>query len=322
MTDPHRLRVGAYQGAPVFLDRRGTTETVLNAIDAARDAGVSVLGFGETFLPGYPFWLSSTGGARFNDPAQKEAFAAYLDAAVTADGPELSEISARARDRGVYVVLGAAERGQGVATGSTYATLFSIHPQRGIVSAHRKLVPTYEERLVWAHGDGQGLRAHDFAGTRVSALNCWENWMPQARHAMYADGTRLHVASWPGSVQLTRDVTRMVAMEGRVFVLSAGAYLAREDIPSGFPLVDAIPAELEVFQDGGSCVAGPDGAWILEPKTGRLGLVTAEIDLGRVDRERQNFDPTGHYSRPDIFQVSVDRRRRRAANFTDDPGEA
>jgi nitrilase len=314
-----QLRVAIAQDAPVLLDAAATTARVLDYLEQAHATGAGLLAFGETFLPGYPFWVSSTGGARFEDPEQKRAFAAYLEAAVRLDGPELAQVTARARELGVYVVLGIAERGPGPGSGSIYASVVSIHPERGLLPAHRKLVPTFEERLVWAPGDGHGLRAHTLGDTRVGALNCWENWMPQARHAMYADGAEVHVAIWPGAVRLTRDITRFVAREGRVFCVSASGLLHRDDVPDDFVLRAALPDQ-EWFYDGGSAIAGPDGEWVMAPVVHERGLLCADLDLHRVAEERQNFDPTGHYARPDVFAVRVDRTRRRAVAFTDDAG--
>ncbi len=153
---------------------------------AAQD--VELVAFPETFPSGHPFWLELTGGARFDDPAQKRAYAAYLEAAVAIDGSELRQIAEAARDLGVFVYLGTTERATGSARGTVFCTLVAIDAQAGVVSTHRKLIPTYEERLVWGTGDGHGLLVHQYAGTRVGGLNCWENWMPQARHALYAQG--------------------------------------------------------------------------------------------------------------------------------------
>lgn len=310
------MRVACVQDAPVFLDREATTARVIDWIGRAAAAGARLVAFGEAFLPGYPFWLSLTDGARFDDPGQKEAYRAYRDAAVRSDGPELAAIAAAAAQHGIFVVLGVVERGIAPGSGSLYCTALCIDPARGVVGHHRKLVPTYEERLVWAPGDGHGLRAHDLDGARIGVLNCWENWMPQARHAMYADGVDVHVALWPGAVRNTIDITRFVALEGRVFVLSASAVLEPGDIPAGFPLRDRLPSTAR-FQDGGTAIAGPDGQWLVAPLANERTLVVADLDLAAVARERQSFDPTGHYSRADVFAVAVDRRRRAAARFDD-----
>ena len=307
------MRVACVQDAPVFLDRAATTARALDWIGRAAAQGARLVVFGEAYLPGYPFWLSITDGARFDDPRQKEAYGAYFDAAVALDGPELAAIADAAAEHEIFVVLGVVERG---GRGSLFCTAVSIDPAIGIVGAHRKLVPTYEERLVWGPGDGHGLRAHAFDGARIGVLNCWENWMPQARHALYAAGVDVHVALWPGSVRNTVDVTRFVALEGRVFVVSASSVLAASDVPDGFPLADRLPRDV-LFHDGGTAIARPDGQWLVAPVAGERVLVTADLDLSAVARERQSFDPTGHYGRPDVFRVEVLRERREAARFND-----
>jgi len=312
------VRVAAAQAHPVWLDPAATTDKVVTWLEQAAAQGVELVAFPETFLSGYPFWVELTGGANFNDARQKRAYAAYLEAAVELDGPELRRIREAAGDLGVFVYLGTTERDVACGRGTVFCTLVAIDPAAGIVSAHRKLMPTHEERLVWGSGDGHGLQVHRFAGTRVSGLNCWENWMPQARHALYAQGSELHVSVWPGNPRNTADIARFIALEGRVYSLAANGLLSLSDVPSDFPLHDEL-AELGVehYCRGGSAIAAPDGSWLVEPVVAEERLIVADLDLRRVAEERQNFDPTGHYSRPDVFAVQVDRRRRSAVAFQD-----
>ena len=296
-------------------------ERVIEWIGRAAEEGADLLAFGETHLGGYPFWMAMTDGARWDDPGQKRAYAYYLEAAVELDGPQLRRITEAAAEHRVFTYLGIAERRAGTARGSVYATLVAIDPELGIVSAHRKVQPTYDERLAWAAGDGNGLRVHTFTGregetARVGGLNCWENWLPQARLAMYAGGEDIHVSVWPGSVRNTIDIARFIALEGRVFSLAAGTLISRADVADDFPLA----AELDAgdWNDGGSAIAAPDGSWLMEPAADER-LVLAEVDLARVREERQNFDPTGHYARPDLFELRVDRRRLSVADLSEDP---
>jgi len=313
------MRIAAAQGHPAWLDAGATTKKIIAFLEDASAESVELLAFPETFLGGYPFWVEKTDGARFNHALQKAAYGYYLDAAVEIDGPEIAEITEIVRDLGIFTYLGVAERGDGPARGTIFCTLLAIDPERGVVSRHRKLVPTYEERLVWGHGDGHGLRVHDVGICKVGGLNCWENWMPQARHALYSGGEDIHVSVWPGASRLTRDITRFIALEGRVYSLAACALLSLDDVPMDFPFRDLLEEEGDnVYYNGGSAVAAPDGTWVVEPVEDREGLIIADIDLARVRQERQNFDATGHYSRPDVFDVRIDRRRRSAAVFNDD----
>jgi nitrilase len=312
------MRIAAAQAHPAWLDATATTKKVIGLLGEAAEQDVELLAFPETFLSGYPFWVERTDGARFDDARQKSAYAHYLDAAVEMGGPELAEISEAVGDLEVFTYLGITERGTGPARGTVFCALLAIDPERGVVSHHRKLVPTFEERLVWGSGDGHGLRVHDVGDARAGGLNCWENWMPQARHALYAAGEDVHVSVWPGSPRLTRDITRFIAVEGRVYSLAASGLLSLDDVPADFPLRDALEEQQgHVYHRGGSAIAGPGGNWVVEPVEDREGLVVADIDLALVRAERQNFDVSGHYSRPDVFEVRIDRRRRDAAVFLD-----
>ena len=160
-------------------------------------------------------------------------------------------------------------------------------------------MPTHEERLTWAIGDGAGLVVHRLGPFTVGALNCWENWMPLARTALYAEGEDLHVALWPGTNLNTTDITRFIAREARSYVCSVSGLIREQDFPADVPYRDRIvPEPGEIICNGGTAVAGPDGEWIVEPVTDREDLIVVEIDHGRVLEERQNFDPSGHYARP------------------------
>ncbi len=309
------MRIAAAQTSPVWADAEATTAVVVEWIEKAASDDVELLAFGEVFLSGYPYWLDRTDGARFNDPAQKQAHAYYLAGAVDIDGPEMAAVTAAVAETGVFTYLGITERS--TSGGTIYASYVAIDPTAGILSAHRKLMPTYEERMAWGIGDGNGLRTHDVGEFKVSGLNCWENWVPAVRHVMYAQGTTLHVAGWPGSVDITKDITRFIAMEGRCYVLSAGGILTADAIPEDFPLRERSLADGEKFHNGGSAIAAPDGSWIVEPVADTEGLVAADIDAATVRGERQNFDPAGHYFRADVIDVRVDRTRHTPATFTD-----
>jgi nitrilase len=203
---------------------------------------------------------------------------------------------------------------------SVYACCVVIGASGDVLSAHRKLMPTHEERLTWSIGDGHGLRTHRIGAFTLGALNCWENWMPLARAALYGQGEDLHVALWPGSARNTDDLTRFIARESRSYVLSVSGLMRLRDFPATIPHRAAIIAGHrggDFLADGGSCLAAPDGSWVIAPVTGEECVRVATIEHGFVRRERQNFDPSGHYSRPDVLRLSVNRERQSSTDLID-----
>ncbi|NOT01603.1 MAG: carbon-nitrogen hydrolase family protein [Phycisphaerales bacterium] len=311
------MKIAIAQIAPVFLNRDATTRKVVDHIHEAADVGCQLVAFGETLIPAYPAWISRTDGARFDADDQKEWYALYLDQAVNIDAGHLHPVCDAARKRNIAVIVGIAERPRDRGGHSIYCSRVFVDHTGRVASIHRKLMPTHEERLAWGIGDGAGLVTHRVGEFTVGALNCWENWMPLARAALYAAGEDLHVMLWPGDLRLTRDITRYVALEGRSFVVSASAILRDRDLPADLPQRDQLAAPGETLYNGGSCVAGPDGRWIVEPVVEREALITADLDPGMVRRERQTFDPVGHYARPDVLRLTVDRRRQTPAHWLD-----
>lgn len=304
------LTIGISQIAPVWLDKDKTLAKIIAEIDKAGVQGCELVVFGEALLPGYPFWLELTDGARFNSEVQKEIYAHYLQQSVQLEAGDLKGVREAAAQNKIAVYLGCVERAADRGNHSLYCSLVYIDPAGNIASVHRKLVPTYEERLVWSPGDGQGLRVHPLDPFTVGGLNCWENWMPLTRAALYAQGENLHVAVWPGNVRNTEDITRHIAKESRSYVISACSLMRKEDISPNVPFASDIrnnaPA---LLANGGSCLAGPDGNWVLAPVVEKEILLVATIHQKEVRKERQNFDPSGHYSRPDVLHLQVDRQR-------------
>ena len=171
---------------------------------------------------------------------------------------------------------------------------------------------------MWSNGDGNGLVVHQLGAFTVGGLNCWENWLPLARTTLYAQGENLHVSIWPGNVRNTEDITCFIAKESRSFVIAASGLMRKEDISSSIPYYEKIVANApEYLANGGSCIAAPDGSWVVEPVINKEAFLMATIDLNEVMKERQNFDPSGHYSRPDVFQLQVNRKRQSIIDLMD-----
>ena len=312
------LKVALPQLAPAWLSKSDGLNKVIETIAEAAKEGAQLIVFSEGFVPGYPFWLDGTGGANFNSDKQKQIFAHYARQAITPEHGDLDDVCAALKAANMACYLGIIERADNRGGHSLYCSYVYINAGGEIKSVHRKLQPTYEERLVWSPGDGHGLVTHKLHDFTVGGLNCWENWMPLSRAALYAQGENLHVACWPGSDRNTADLTPVLAKEGRSFAISVSAIMRPDDVRDDTPFADDIKASLsEMPANGGSCIAGPDGQWILEPQMGAESLRYAELDFNRVLEERQNFDPVGHYSRPDVTRLIVDRKRQQLADFED-----
>lgn len=314
------LKVGLAQFAPVWFDRQKTLDKILTFAEdaAAQNCEIVVLG-GEACIPGYPFWLELTGGAIFNSAVQKEFFAEYSNQAVSIERGDLQPLCDLAREKRMALYVGTIEKPAARGGHSLYCSLVFIDQKGEIKSVQRKLIPTYEERLAWSIGDGNGLRTHKVGAFTVGGLNCWENWMPLARTALYAQGEDFHVCVFPGSRRNTDDITRFIAKESRSFVASVSCLMRKKDFPPETIHLDKMLENVpEVLADGGTCLAAPDGSWVIEPFCGAEKLLVAEIRHQKVREERHNFDSTGHYSRPDVFELNVNRVRQRIVNFEDE----
>jgi len=304
------LKVAMAQIAPAWLNKEKTLDKIIQSIKDAGKQNCELIVFGEALLPGYPFWIALTNGAEWNSALQKEMHAHYIRNSVTIEKGELDVVCKLAKEFNMAIYLGIIERAGNRGGHSLYCSLVYIDQSGEIKSVHRKLQPTYDERLTWAAGDGNGLQVHPLKDFTVGGLNCWENWMPLARTALYGLGEDLHIAVWPGSAHNTADITRFIALESRSYVISVSALMRKEDFPGDTPhLARILENAPDILTNGGSCIAGPDGNWIVEPVIYKEGLIIETLDFNKVLEERQNFDPAGHYARPDVTRLSVNRER-------------
>jgi predicted amidohydrolase len=304
MSEP--FLVAAAQVAPVFLDLEGCLEIACKWIAEAGEKGVRVLVFPETWLPGYPVWLDSAPeAALWNHPPVKAIYRRLVENCPQIPSPATERLCAAAAEAGLTLVMGLQER-----DGKTlYNSMVYISEDGELLGLHRKLVPTYTERLLWGRGDGSTLTVVDTPVGRVGGLVCWEHWMPLARQAMHQKRESVHAAVWPSVNEVHMLASRSYAFEGRCFVVAAGSVLRREHFPEGLELLEQMPGD-GPFMRGGSAVIGPDGAILAGPAGEEETLVIAEVYPGRIAEESMTLDVSGHYSRPDVFTLVVDERPR------------
>jgi nitrilase len=306
------MNLGIAQLHPAWGNKAATTQIVIDAIAQAAGQGIELLAFSETFLAGYPFWLCRTEtAARQDDIRQQRAFAQFLEQGVEINGKEIATIRQAAGDHRVSLYLGINERGAKAGRGTIWCSLVTIDRDKGILGAHRKLMPTHDERLCWGIGDAAELRCYNFGEFRVGGLNCWENWMPLARNALYEDGEDVHICVWPGNAAaVTHDLPKFVAQEGRLWCASVAGLLSMADVPPDFEFYkDLIAAGFDVIFEGGSMIVSPEQKIVASIPPGQAGIIGFEIDMAGIRRARQDFDPAGHYARPDIFHVETRRSR-------------
>lgn len=323
--DPVTLHtVAIIQYPPAVLDLATSLSRAVDHVTEAADAGAKLIVFPETWLTCYPAW--AFGMAGWDDATARHWHARLLAESPVLGAPTdaedaLGALRAVAANRQVTVVMGLNERAP--RGGTLYNSLVTIGPDGSTLNVHRKLVPTHSERIIWGAGDAAGLRAVDTPVGRLGGLVCWEHWMPLARQTLHASGEQIHVAAWPETSEIHLIAARSYAFEGRCFVLSAGLFLAVEDIPEALREAFRIgvgpnaPATGLLF-DGGSSVIGPDGNWVVEPVRGTPGIVLARIDLSAVDRAHHDLDVVGHSARNDVFELRVDARRREGVILRED----
>jgi nitrilase len=323
------VKVAAIQVSPVYLDLEASVDKAASLIKEAAGNGASLVAFPETWLPGYPAWIY--GRAGWEDPVSKDIFARLHRNAVEVGSPATDRLRQAARDAQATVVMGMHELDRTYSGGTIYnAQLFLSH-DGDILGLHRKLLPTHAERILWGQGDGSGLIVVDSAVGKIGGLVCWEHWMPLPRFALHSQGEQIHVAAWPDAPEIEQVASRSYAFEGRCFVICAASWLTMSDVPSDFEAPEAFGASINpaagetsaaVLIPGGSSIIGPDGNFITTPIYDEETIVYGEIDLDRIPREQQAMDTAGHYNRPDIFSVRIDRSKRAPVSWVEEGAPA
>lgn len=303
-----KVRIAVVQSAPSYLNIKESLEKVESLLKEAASQGAQLAAFGETWFTGYPAWIDYCDEyAKWDFKPTKEVFAKTYEHSLDVNGPEVAKIGRWAKELNLSIVMGINEKVlSGPGNGTIYNSLLTWNEKGELANHHRKLMPTYTERLIYGHGDGKGLQAVETQAGRVGGLICWEHWMPLTRQTMHNSGEHIHVAVWPKVHEMLQIATRSYAFEGRCFAVGVGQIMRVKDIPKELNL----PAELKdkpehMLLNGGSCIIGPDGHYIMEPIWDKEGVFVQEVDLKRCVEERMALDVTGHYQRNDVFELKV-----------------
>lgn len=303
-------KVAIAQYASAHLDLPKSMERLVEIVDEAQSQDIKLLVFGETWLSGYPAWLDHCPDvAHWDSEPTKEAYLKLRKSSIEVGGVETDKMANLAKSASMTIVIGANEIvKKGKASGTVFNALLTFDEKGRLVNHHRKLVPTYTEKMIYGNGDGHGLQAVETSIGRVGGLVCWEHWMPLTRQALHDTNEDIHVAVWPTVHEMHQIASRQYAFEGRCFVLAAGQLLRVKDYPEHLTRPkNVFPDELVL--KGGSCIIDPRGEFVVEPLFEQEGLITAEIDLDVRTKEQMTLDTSGHYQRSDVFSLNVDRSR-------------
>ena len=297
------VRVACVQVEPVILDRDATIEKLARLTAEAARNGAQLVVFPETFIPAYPSSRWAKAFASWADPRAKEAFALLRRESLEVPSDAERRLGEVAREHGVWLVTGVNEVDP-VKPGTIYNSLLYHAPDGSLAEHHRKLVPTNHERLVWGQGDGRGLRAFATPLGRLGGLICWENYMPLARFSLYESGVEIYIASTADDSDEWQATLVHIARESRAFVVAPSHFQRAECYPDDFPLRDLLDG-VDLLGRGGSAILGPDGGYLAGPLYGEEGVLYADLEADRLYEERQRFDPSGHYNRPELLRFEL-----------------
>ena len=314
---PHRVAV--VQHPPVALNRQKTLARGVELLEEAAAGGAKLVSFPETWVPGYPEWVwRLRPGEDYG--LSGDIHKRLLESSVDLKAGQLKPIQAAARRLKVTVSIGIHERDGEFSRGTLYNTLVLIGTDGEVLNRHRKLVPTNPERMVWGEGDATGLRVIDTPSGRVGGLICWENYMPLARFAIFAQGCEIYTAPTWDEGDTWLSTMRHIAAEGRCWVLGNGCSMRGQDIPTDFPDRKRLFPDLKTwFNPGDSVIVDPRGVVVAGPLHEKHGILYAECDPARAAAAKRTLDVAGHYGRPDIFRLEVNREARAPVDFAAKP---
>jgi len=312
-------KIAIIQEAPYVLDKKRTIEKAAEIINSVSAQGAELIVFPEAFIPGYPAWIwrLRPGG---DWGLSEELHVRLLKNSIDLSSDDLKPIREAAKAKSVTVVCGINERDSENSQSTIYNSVITIDTEGQIVNHHRKLMPTNPERMVWGFGDGHGLNVIDTPVGRIGSLICWENYMPLARYSLYSQGVQIYIAPTYDSGEAWIGTMRHIAREGKCWVLSCGVALERKDLPKDFPSLDELyPASEEWINPGDSLVVSPNGEIVSGPLSKEKGYIILDIDVEKATESKRALDVAGHYSRPDVFELQVNKARQSPTHFKNIP---
>jgi nitrilase len=299
------IRAAAVQAEPIILNLDATVAKACDLIHESAQNGAKLVVFPEMFIPTYingSIW--GRGLAMWGSQKARSAFSRLWENSVEIGDEATQRLCRAARENGVTVAMGLNEKVSGLRT--LYNTILYIGPDGSVLGKHRKLVPTNHERMVHGFGDGSTLKVFETAAGRIGGLICWENFMPLARYALYAQGEQIHVAPTAFDSEMGIVNARNTAFEGGVFVVSVCIVLRKASFPPDFEFDEELAAAGEFTNDGGSCIIAPDGRLLVEPLWRQEGILYADLDLNETVKAGQLLDSVGHYARPEVLGLRFD----------------
>ncbi|HLN97949.1 MAG TPA: carbon-nitrogen hydrolase family protein [Pyrinomonadaceae bacterium] len=298
-------RVAAIQASPIYMNLARSLEKADALIKEAASQDAQLVVFSETWLPGYPAWLDCCRdmGLWDHEPT-KRLYARLAENSVVVPGPITNILGSAARENSIVLNISVHERvAEGPGRGTLYNSMLTFESDGTLLNCHRKIMPTFTERIIWGQGDGASLHAVETSVGRVGGLICWEHWMPLARQALHMSGEDIHIAAWPWVKDMNLIACRQYAFEGRCFVIASGGLMRARDLPEELePIAEYRESPDALVLKGGTTIIAPDGGMLAGPVVDEETIVMADLDLSQIKRESMALDVTGHYSRPDIFE--------------------
>lgn len=299
-----KIKVGVVQATPALFDIGGTVEIICGWIEKAAQSGCQLLLFPESFIPCYPRGLSFDAVVGKRTDRGREVWLDYFLNSLEIPSEHFNRISEAVKKAGMMVALGVTERES--LGGTLYCTLLYFGKDGKLLGKHRKLKPTGLERYVWGESDGSTLTTLDTDIGKIGGLICWENYMPLARMAMYNKGVEIYLAPTADSRESWQSTMQHIALEGRCFVLASNQFVKKSDYPERYQ--SDLINEPEIMSSGGSVIISPMGEILAGPLWNVEGLLTAELDFSTLAKSKLDFDCIGHYGRPDVFELSVNKQ--------------